>query len=159
MVLVQPCSCCMWLTASMLLLQGEWQLAEQLFQELEGDSGSPGPSEPATPSAAAAASPAAAMSQADWGSPSAEGSNIWGQEQQPAGTPSGLQPLAIPSAGRAGEMSFAGAGARHSMDQRMSSDSFGEMPKHMAEQVGWSLNLVTAIHVCEPCKHKTIALL
>eukprot|EP00891_Asterochloris_glomerata_P005237 jgi/Astpho2/5237/Aster-04812 len=115
--------------------QGEWQLAEQLFQELEGDSGSPGPSEPATPSAAAAASPAAAMSQADWGSPSAEGSNIWGQEQQPAGTPSGLQPLAIPSAGRAGEMSFAGAGARHSMDQRMSSDSFGEMPKHMAEQV------------------------
>lgn len=104
-----------------MLVQGHWQLAEQLFQQLESE---------AYLVAARSASDAAPASTplrslnayaVDWATSSQQANTSWEQpQQQSAQSASAAQPIQISTA----------------IDtRRLSSSSFGYVPRHMAEQV------------------------
>ena len=114
---------------STLHVQGNWQLAEQLFQQLEAES------RLAERAAQAAASQTASPSSlnaysVDWASSQAQTDAASGWEQQQAV----ISMSAMTAAADPAALSVNTA-VPEVDDRRLSSGSFGDMPTHLAEQV------------------------
>lgn len=115
------------LAQALAILQGNWQLAEQLFQQLEAEAGTAEPAETSPQTASPSLYNAYAV---DWASsqPTQADMNTSWEPQQAAINISHLAASAVVPINTGVSMAEAD-------DRRLSSGSFGDMPTHLAEQV------------------------
>ena len=124
------------------MVQGNWQLAEQLFQQLEAEAKT---AEPAHPSSHMS-SPSSfnALYAVDWASsqPAQAGASSGWEHQQAVMSMSHMAASPVMPINTSVSMTEVD-------DRRLSSGSFGDMPTHLAEQVGsfacWCHHLVHCI--------------
>ena len=122
-------------------MQGNWQLAEQLFQQLEAEARAAEPVQTPPQTASPSSFNAYAV---DWAAsqPAQTGSG-W-EHQQAATRMSSLPSPAVAPINISVPIST-GASIAEVDDRRLSSGSFGDMPTHIAEQVGHLTS-----HKCQP---------
>ena len=110
------------------VLQGNWQLAEKLFQQLEAEANAAEPAQASCQTASLSSLNAYAV---NWASSQAQTDASSGWEHQQAA----MSRNAVPAASPAISINT-GVSASEVDDRRLSSGSFGDMPTHLAEQVG-----------------------
>lgn len=115
-------------------IQGNWQLAEQLFQQLEVEARAAEPAQASPQTASPSSFNAYAV---DWAAsqPAQTDTNSGWEHQQPATRMTSSATPAMAPINISVPISTSASVAEVD-DRRLSSGSFGDMPTHIAEQVG-----------------------
>lgn len=121
--------------------QGNWQLAEQLFEQLEAEARAAEPVQAAPQTASPSSFNAYAVDWAASQPAQADTSSGW-EHQQAATRSSSLAAAAVTPINISASINT-GVPMSEVDDRRLSSGSFGDMPTHLAEQVG------TLTHTCQ----------
>lgn len=119
-------------------VQGNWQLAEQLFQQLEAEARAAEPVQASSQTASPSSFNAYAV---DWAAsqPAQADANSGWEHQQPAARMTSSTTPAMAPINISVPVSTSASVAEVD-DRRLSSGSFGDMPTHIAEQVGYLTN-------------------